>query len=66
MKIVKWINQYYDYLFDAPPSGSDRIDYAEGGYRVMPLLIVIVIFSVGLLFFLEWLFKMINGGRLIH
>ncbi len=41
MKIIKWLNNYYHYLFDAP-SGSRRSVYQETSARFVPFLLLII------------------------
>ena len=41
MKIGKWIQQYFDYLYDVTPGKNFREEQAEGMVKAMPLFIAI-------------------------
>jgi hypothetical protein len=66
MKIMKWLQQYYDYLFDVTPRESLRAEGAEGMVRAMPLFIAILLLAFILMYLANWFFKAMQGNSLIH
>ena len=66
MKIGKWIQQYFDYLYDVTPEKSFREEQAEGMVKAMPLFIGILLFAFILMYISNWIFKAMQGDSLIH
>lgn len=56
MKVFKWLNRYYDYLFSAT-SNDFRESFHEGEVRILPLIVGIIILSLGLMFLLQWIYS---------
>ena len=66
MKIMKWLQQYYDYLFDVTPRKNFREEYNEGAVRAIPLYIAILLLAFILMYISNWILKVMQGDSLIH
>ena len=56
MKIFKWLNRYYDYLF-SETSNDFRESYHDGEVRIIPFIIVVFTLFLGLMFLLQWIYN---------
>jgi len=56
MKIFKWLNKYYDFLF-GETSNNFLDSYHDGEMRILPFIFGVFILFMGLMFLLQWIYS---------